>query len=90
MSLAQPIEIAVQAARAARQTPAPSAGAGTRDRGRPPSAIAISTAHQIATVAPEVNSLEYPPFETASATYRTATAMTITGRRWPPRAVAMP
>ena len=48
LSLAQPIEIAVQMAREARHTPAPSAKAGTRDRGQPPSAMAITTAHQIA------------------------------------------
>ena len=68
MSLAQPIEIAVQPASAARQMPAPSRPGGTRERGQPPKAIAISTAHQTATVAPAVSSREYPPFETASAT----------------------
>src|SRR2546429_7004181 len=67
-----------QAEGAERQPPARTAVAGTRDRGRPPSAIAISTAHQIATVAPAVSSREYPPFETASPTYRTATTTAIT------------
>ena len=71
-------EIATQAARAARQAPAPGPG-GTRDRGQPPSASVISTAHQIATVAPAMTSLEYPPSATARTTYRTATATAITG-----------
>ena len=67
-SLAQPNEIAAQAASAMRQAPAPRAAAGTRDRGHPPRASAITTAHQIATVVPAMSSLEYPPSATARAT----------------------
>ena len=52
------MEIAVHAAKAARNVPAAIAATGIRDRGQTLRASPITTAHHIPTVEPAINSWE--------------------------------